>query len=393
MIPTLSIALWCLALVQDPATTTTTTAPDAHPAAAQTNTATNNAENNATKPPAKSDEKAAAPTNGAKDPKREWKGLDKVVMIVNQDIIPAGRMQRDLDDLQKRRPLSDANERQRAQTEIQTAYVKASLAAQAGQDLGFDEKLVDRILSDRIDREIKARNGVVGMSALLESRNTTTDELRRSWREQLYGDVWEESVTGKGTGASTRASQDRFIRPGLRKFHFENALRRPEEVTALGGKPEMWKLQVLVLDCAAQGGVDKTLALANDLKKQIEDGANMSEIVQRYVPSDLERGVLEIPASQMRDAGIAEFASKAAEDALSTPTTFENPKGTYVRLVRMLRRTPAVSPDFNSPKCQRILVRTLQNELDQYRLDRAYRRLYSAAYIWPEELNQRDKRR
>lgn len=367
MLPTLPITLLCLALAQDPAATPPPATPSPSPAP------------------------APAP---AEDSKGGWKELDKVVMIVNQDIIPKGRMLRDLEEFNKRRPIRDPNEMKRAQSEIQTAHLKQSLAAQAGQDMGIDEKLVDRIVSDRIDRMIQDRNGVVGMSAVLESKGTTTQELRRMLREQLYGDVWEETVTGKGAGAAARPSQDRFVRPGLRKFHYENAIRHPEALVALGGRPETWKLQVLVLDCAALGGVQATRALAAELKTQIEAGASMDEIVQRYVPGDKDRGVVEVPAAQMqtRDAAIAAFASSAPEESLSDPVTFENAKGTYVRLVRLLRRTPAVVPSFTAPDCQSALVKNVQDDLDQYRLDRGYRRLFSAAYIWPEELNQRDAR-
>lgn len=328
-------------------------------------------------------------------PTNDWQELDRVVMIVNQDILPMGRMMRDLERYLANRPRPSKSEMQRLQTEIQTLHVRNSLAAQAGQDLGADEKLVDRIVGDHMERQIADHNGVAGMAAFLESQRMTTEDMRRNLREQLYGEAWEETVTGRGTGVGARASKDRWIRPGLRKFHYENAVRHEEALAALGGRPETWKLQILALPCANFGGPDKTTELARDLKRQIEEGADMSELVQRYRPSDKERGLVEGSARAIRanDKAIAAFAATAAEAAVSEPLPLQTDQGDFVRLVRLVARDAAVRPEFASPTCQEALVENAQKDLDGYRLERAYVGLFRSAYVWPEELKQSARRR
>lgn len=324
-----------------------------------------------------------------------WVELDRVVMIVNHDILPLGRMQRDLERSFAGGPNPTRSEIQRRQTEIQSLHVRNSLASQAGQDLGADEKLVDRLVNDRIQREIEGRNGVVGLAAYLESRGMTTEDMRRRFREELYADAWEETVTGRGSGVAARPSQDRWVRPGLRRFHYENAITHDEALGALGGRSETWKLQLLPLPCAMFGGEEATTKLALEIKAQIEGGADMSELVQRYLPTDKERGLVEATARSFRarDKAIAAFASTAVEGAVSDPLPLETPQGKYVRLVRLIAREPAVVPAFGDAVCQNALVENVQRELDEYRLERAYAQLFQAAYVWPEEVKQTARRR
>ncbi|MBL8857352.1 MAG: hypothetical protein JNL28_02450 [Planctomycetes bacterium] len=332
----------------------------------------------------------------------QWNDIDRVVAIVNQDIITWRQLMRDFKREFDSGQLTNESEIHAAQTKILTGHVKNLLRTQAGQDLGADPKAVERTVQDWFDRTVQSSNGVVGMSNVLQSQDMTTQDVKRGMRERIYGNAWSDSITGEGPGVATRPSRDRYVRPGQIRFRYEEALRRPEALRSIGGSNEMFTLQVLMLDSDKHGGKEKTLALAKELKLAIESGTDMSELVRRYgmpgandgvgEPADLARIQLLFPAA-------AEFVrQRPKDDALldkyvSEPLVIMETGGRVLyQLARIRLRVDGLTPKLSSPDVQRTLALRTRDDLDAFRLDRAYARLHRAAYVWPPEYSAQPER-
>ena len=332
-------------------------------------------------------------------PTPKWIEIDRVVAIVNQDVVTLRQLQRELRAWQARNQASDESQRQRAQSEILTARVKQLLGKQAGQDMGADEKLVERNVKDRFEMLVSNFNGTVGMSKVLQNQDLTADEWKKGLREQLYGSLWQDTVTGESPGLSERSARDRYVRPGQLRFRYVRALREPQTLNDLGGALETVTLQKLTLDVKANGGQDATMALARQCKQSIEDGsADMSELVRKYGKDKLNDGVdLPLPVSGLREIlpAMARFVDARPADTSRWPTYVSQPFvfGQYeaVQIVRIQEFTPARLPDLGDSVTQRAVTRLVRDDLDDYRLEHAFARLYDAAYVWPPEYASKNK--
>jgi len=336
-------------------------------------------------------QRAALQQEAARSAEKTWIPYDRVMMVVNQDIITERQLWRDLARTNRDHPLKDDSEKRAAQEQILTERVKARLSVQAGQDLGLDEKLVDRNVQDRMQRIIASKNGVASMSKFLEEKDMTLQEMRTVLREEIYSSVWQDSVTGDGGGGGGRPKNDRFVRPGLLGFHYNNVVLKPEAYAALGGKPESFVLQTLLLDGDRYGGTDAAMKLALELKKRIEGGEDMGALVEQYSVSIEKKGVSEpadLGSLTRFDARVGDFAAKAKAGDVSDVLPLQRTNKTYLRLVRLLDHTPAVKPDMTSAEVQAKITMSARKDLEDYRLGRALQVLLKASYVWPKELNQ-----
>lgn len=325
----------------------------------------------------------------------QWREFDRVMVIVNQDIITMRQLLRSLELEKASRPTMNESENQNAQTKILTESVKTRLSVQAGQDLGADEKVVERNVQDRIDRLIENYNGVVGFSKVLEARDATIEDLKLSMREELYSTVWEDSITGQGAGVSSRPTRDRYVRPGALAFEFNNALRDPAALQVMGGTTDMFTLQTLTLDPASNGGDEKTLALALDLRRRILAGEDMADLVRRYSVRKDKNGVgdpVDLRRIQNVAPPVASFVARSTVGDVSDPVILQTKTGTLVQLVRLVEHTLGITPQLSSPEVQRTVTNELRRDLDNYRLERAYEHLHQAAYVWPEQFSARRPR-
>ncbi len=325
----------------------------------------------------------------------EWEVIDQVVAIVNQDVITYRQLMRDLSREKDKRNLGNASEMQAAQTRILTQRVKQLLAKQAGQDMGADEKLVERNVQDSFDRIVLNNNGVVGMSKIMQGQDMNTQDVKKALREDLYTKVWEESITGEGAGLAARPNRDRYQRPGELKFRYERALRDPDGLRRIGGSTDAVTMQTLSLDSDKHGGRDATMALARDLKKAIAADADMNELVGRYSAAKENNGIgapAEITRLRQIAPALAQFVDARPADPALWPKYVSEPiivSDTGTRVVVLLARirewTPAVTPRLDSSQTQERLTKLSRDSLDDYRLERAFVRLHQAAYVWPPE--------
>lgn len=332
----------------------------------------------------------------------EWIEIDRVVAIVNQDIITYRQLMRDLKREKDGRQSIPANEMQAVQTRILTGRVKALLSKQAGQDMGADEQLVERNVQDTFERIVANNNGIVGLSKVMQTQDMSTQDLKKVLREELYANVFEESVTGEGSGLAARPNRDRYVRPGALRFHYQRALRDADSLQRIGGSTESVTLQTLTLDSDKNGGKDATLALAGELVQAIRTDADMNDLVRRHSANKENDGVgtpLEIARLRVLAPGLGKFIDDRPNDPALWPKYVSDPivlndTGTrvVVRLARIRAITPGVTPELESSKTQSLLAKAARDSLDDYRLERAFMRLHAAAYIWPPEYAAPQKR-
>ena len=70
----------------------------------------------------------------------------------------------------------------------------------------------------------------------------------------------------------------------------------------------------------------------------------------------------------------------------SEPLTIRESDGRVLyQLARIRLRTDGLTPSLSAPEVQRSLAQRTRDDLDAFRLDRAYGRLHRAAYVWPPE--------
>lgn len=327
--------------------------------------------------------------------KPEWFEFDRVVAIVNQDIITHRQLMRDMARENDRRPINNKSELQAAQTKILTRRVKTLLSKQAGQDMGADEKLVERNVQDSFDRIVAGNNGVVGMSKVMKTQDMNTQDVKEVLREELYTRIFEDAVTGEGSGLAARPNRDRYVRPGEMKFRYESALRRPELLQFIGGSQETVTLQMISLDSDKRGGRDATLALGHELAEQLRADADMGELVRKYSAATENDGVnppAEISRLRTLAPGLAKFVDDRPSDATLWPKYISEPivvadTGTRmgVLVARIKEITPGETPVLTSTRSQEQIAKYARDSLDDYRLERAFVKLHAAAYIWPPE--------
>jgi hypothetical protein len=257
---------------------------------------------------------------------------------------------------------------------------------QAGEDLGVSEELIKLQVNDWFDKLTQRVGGVVELTKKLDARHQTPQDLRRDHREELLVRLWEGGITGEGAGGGKRPVRDRYIRPGELKFHYNQVMQDAGNYTALGGTIETLTLQRMLLDPKENGGLDKTIEFANGLRQRILDGDDMSELVRKYgKDKDGMMRDIALPDLKRQFPSMGKFAEKAQVDDVSEPMTLPGKDGTYVQILRLVDKKPAVKPPLVSQEVQEIISKKVQQELDDHRKRQAYEVLFQASYVWPEQ--------
>lgn len=333
---------------------------------------------------------ATAPPNaGPPRATDAWKELDRVVVIVNEDIFTQRSLQKDLARIASNQRLEGKSAIQQAQSEILTQRVRERVWVQAGQDLGVDQAQVGRIVKDKLSRLEERYEGVAGLSEFLKSRDLDANQAREEVEFGLYSDLWDGYVTGDGPTALGRVSRDTYVRPGLCRFHYRNVLASPRDLSQIGGRAQEVVLQLLILDPRQFDDAEKGRELATQLRQRIVDGADMAELNERYGAVKQNGGKTE-PVDESRvnqiDPALGEFLRDARAGDVSQVLEYHTEKHSTWRFVRLVDRTAPAVPEFTSPEVQRKLMQTLKDGRREYRREEAFKRLLKGSYIWPREL-------
>ena len=317
-----------------------------------------------------------------------WTPFDGVALSVNQEVLTMRSLTRDL--VRWRRENPDANEAQQraVEGELVRERVKTLLRTQGGEDMGIAEDVVQRRVRDNMDRIQARQNGWVGMSKFLESRDLTTAELKVLLRSQMLGELWEDSITGKGPGTGQRVVVDRYVRPGRLQFLHREALAKDESLMALGGTPERVRIQQIVLDPAKLGGLEPARALAESLRQQHAAGTSFDQLVSEHSAQPDNRGMGEYETSRLVriEPALGEFLTRAQPDEVSSPIV--GARG-VLRVVKLLERAPRTAPAFTDLGVQKKLTDQDTSATDTRRLGRAYDRRMQSSWVWPPEFSKR----
>ncbi len=318
-----------------------------------------------------------------------WKDLDRVVVIVNEDIFTYRRLQQQLVKAKNKLGLEGKDALQQAQGEILTAGVRERLWIQAGLDLGVDPEQVQRMARNELERLEERFDGVVGLSEYLKSLGIEPTDARDEIKDIVYKDLFDDYTTGDSPTAIGRLSRDTFVRPGLCRFHFRNALASHRDLAQIGGKPQEVVLQFLIVDPKHFEDVEAGRVLADQLRERIQAGEDMGDLNEQYGGAKRNRGVTE-PFDESRlalaDPSLVAFVRDARPGDVSPVMEYRKENLSTWRLVRLVDRTPGVIPEFTSPEVQKALLKSLSDGRREYRRDMAFRRLIKGSYVWPPEL-------
>src|SRR6188768_119546 len=176
---------------------------------------------------------SGAPQPAAAPAREGWRELDRVVVIVNEDIVTSHVLFRDYEQLRRARSVSNENDAARMRNEIMVEQVKDKLSVQAGRNMGLETSLVEAQVDDHLKRTVERFDGVVGLSEFLQSKDLSSTDARDQMRDRLYSDVWEQYVTGESAVPGGRISVDKYVRPGQMRFMYEVSLERPETLARI----------------------------------------------------------------------------------------------------------------------------------------------------------------
>jgi parvulin-like peptidyl-prolyl isomerase len=324
-----------------------------------------------------------------------WQPVDRIVIVVNEDMLTSQQLQHDLEVWKRQRAISKEEE-SRAINEFESMRVRYMLEVQAGQDMGIDPAIVKAQVNDYIQELIRERfNGVAGLADFLQSKDLDSGALRDQYRDKIYAEIWEKFVTGEAALPGSRVSRDRYVRPGFMLDYFKNGMQHPEGVEQMGGKQQEVVLQYLFIDERAEGGEIQAKNLLTMLRKRIQDGEDMGDICERYSASPAtrrERGMMP-PAPESHfaslDPAIGAFLANAKPGEISEILPFTTKEGAhYWRIAKLVDRTSPVLPNLSTLEVQQKVIQRIQEDYDEFRKRSALAQMYLGSYVWPPELTQ-----
>jgi peptidyl-prolyl cis-trans isomerase SurA len=323
-------------------------------------------------------------------PARPWRQVDRVVMVVNNDIITESELMRRMVTLMKGRRLTPEEQRQ-AEMQILGDKVRERLRVQAGSNLGVDEKLLDARVRENIERLRERQNGVVGLAQFLESKDVSGPELKKRLRDELYDQIYREGVTGEGPGPLGRVTTDRYVRPGQLRFMFDQA--RPDDLKALGGSPSTVRFHQMVLDVGTAGGKEAAREVARAVIARLEAGEEWTDVARSTSSARETEDPPEVEEARLRELypEIAEFVTSATPGQISTPIEGGTESKPVLRIVRFEGRTEGRTVEFSDFAVQEQLRKSSTEMLEQYRLETSYKELLRSSYVWPPEVVGRSK--
>ena len=317
-----------------------------------------------------------------------WILIDRVEVVVNEDIITRRRLLRDLTRIQRRGGISRPEDVRTYETVVLTDQIRRKLQVQAGQDLGLDPAIVARQVDDVMQRQIDHAGGVTSMTERLMARSTDSLQQEEDWTEELYSITWSQIVTGRQPGPLGRVSLDRYVRPGMRRFVYGSLLDTPEQYGAFGGRSPSVGFQELLIEHESLGGVQPARELAEELRELALEGQDFLELIERFSALQPEEGVTHIELARVMSADkrLGTFLATAEPGEISDVYEARNGKIPALGLARFVERVEPVVPSFDSGEVQQRLEERARESLDVYRRGEALERLFRAAYVWPPHL-------
>jgi hypothetical protein len=318
-------------------------------------------------------------------PDEGWKPFINAELIVNEEIITTEDVLRAVARSQTK-VNSDADRRQ-LQSQIIQSKVRDLLEEQAGKVIGYDEKLVERFVSDNLEEQREQAGGTIALSTELKERNVDSFEHKDETRTGVYRILWERSTIGLYAGPSGRPSRDRYVRPG--RLFFESR----DQAASLAADPIV-TLHELSLGnkSVTQADLEKIHAALAAARDRILAGEEF-DVIAKQVNSDFEKSGRMPP---MRSSAIGsmvadgvDFARTAAVGDVSEVLEFRiGGKLVGYSVLKLVDRETSVK--FADHVMQDDLTKRTQTYLDNYRIGVGLSNLLDAAYVWPPESFNRE---
>lgn len=331
----------------------------------------------------------AAPRPTGEDPGQGWQDADRVLLVINDDILTFVQLHKPYRRLAREENVRTPEGRRKLWAELLDNTVRMRIATQAGEALGFDKALIDHHAREDFNRTKRTRGGVVEMSKWLVEQDLTAEELKEQKRNGIYAMLWEEAVTGRGVSAAARPSRDRYVRPGLLRFKHQIALATPGALARIGGRDDEFELQHLFVDASDFDRPERARELAAQLRSRIVDGEDMSELVRKYDADTPNDGILAKFSRAALEGvfpGIETFLRNAKEGDVSDVVALDNGRRRGFVLFRLHARTAAQVPDLAEPEVQEKIRELIQKELDEQRIDAAMHKAMAGSFVWEGEL-------
>ncbi|HPF13338.1 MAG TPA: peptidylprolyl isomerase, partial [Planctomycetota bacterium] len=262
----------------------------------------------------------------------EARYMDQVVVVAGDQVItqrdllqrlqtPAGR--RKVTELAALPPQAQAKAEAQLKLETSAELVEMFLETRAGEDRGFDPKLVETLVDRRFQETIERVGGYRTFYAELQRANSSPELFKEQIRRSLYRYAWQGAITGRQAGTTGRIELDRFVRPGELRVTYKNFLgsSRWSERELLGEREKQFVLLELALGFEASGGRQAAVDRAKTVREDIEAGkVSVEEYIRHWGlrdPKAAEKARLVLTASQARDASQSSFGGPTFAEFLA----------------------------------------------------------------------------
>lgn len=316
-----------------------------------------------------------------------WELLDRIEIIVDEDVLTFSELEARVREVLSRVPVTTREEMARLRSRIAEEEVRQLLMVQRGRELGFDPANVERTVRDFLERRIEEEGGLSIFSDRLAARDETGAERKRQVTDELYGISYDRAITGQSVGPGGRVVVDRYVRPGLLRLHYEETIRDPDGLRAIGGQPERVVFRQLAIDAASAGGPDAARTRIEDLRGQVRSGELTFEDAVTLFGAIQERAGLTQPLPLVDldrvDPQLGRFAREAPVGDLSPVMPIRNGEGVLgYRVVQLVERLAPEVPPFEDRQVQAHLRKAVLARMDETRRRRALRNAFQAAYVW-----------
>ncbi len=270
--------------------------------------------------------------------------------------------------------------------------VEFLLETQAGQDRGFDSKLVDALVERRFKEAMGENGGYRAFFKKLEQSGSSPEQFKDQVRRSLYRYAWRGAITGRQAGTTGRVELDRHVRPGriVTTYQTYSTSPRAEERALVGIQEENFDLLELALGFKALGGREPALERARTLKGDIESGkVSVAELIDYWTqrdPQAREKAKFSVNKNQARQFSEKGFGSLAFYDfvTLAEPGDLSEPfeSAGAAHLYQLVSRTGSQKrSSFQDWEVQEALRNHLEEKQMRSRLGRAHRTLIEESQL------------
>ncbi len=345
----------------------------------------------------------AGPQRAPQTPKGQWILLDRVEIVANTDCLTRRALDRKITQDKRMIGTDTPAEFNALRDHIIEESLDDLLMRQAGEDLGFDEELVDARANYMWEEEVAKQGGVTQAARRLSQESKTVNEKREEIADKLYSESWARSLLGHDAGPGGRRLHDRYIRPGQVIQRYQRMKKTGLELELAlgraGATAATYDLEVLLVSPrqmkTLEAARDKLLQVRAALEADAVDWEDALLNLGEFQPSSVQASrELLVRHFDPGSGALAAFVDEAEEGSYSAvlPYAPPGPQGRRqiegFTIYKLMGRTPAFVPDFTEPGVQKSLLYYLRTQRDNIRRQEGLAELRAKAYVWYPALEE-----